>query len=242
MTLTARSPVPAPRLTAGPHLTIAVSTPVAKCDGCPIVQLCAEMALKEKPYGVIRAGISLGSTALRKWQRQALQLIADGYEARSVVESLNPALRITDPPTPASAPKGTREIGWGSSTPAWGGRRSTRLGCSLSIPWRSLSSMRKAWSDERRSRHTSQQRRRRQPRQPQTSSYIVQLRARKHVDRAMASAISDSFARELHCRGIGGATSLNFFKIGSSGSPCASRFFLPRSSWPGVSPPPPPRT
>ena len=86
---------------------------LAKCEGCPIVQLCAEMALKEKPYGVIRAGISLGSTALRKWQRQALQLISDGYEARSVVESLNPALRITAPPTPASAPKGPREIGGG---------------------------------------------------------------------------------------------------------------------------------
>lgn len=87
---------------------------IAKCENCPIIELCAEMALKEKPYGVIRAGISLGSTSLRKWQRQALQLISDGYEARSVIESLNPALRITDPPTPASAPEGTREIGGGA--------------------------------------------------------------------------------------------------------------------------------
>lgn len=102
-----------PTANGRPSLTDRSIDAVAKCDGCPIVQLCAEMALKEKPYGVIRAGISLGSTALRKWQRQALQLIADGYEARSVIESLNPALRITDPPTPASAPKGPREIGGG---------------------------------------------------------------------------------------------------------------------------------
>lgn len=97
-----------------PSLTDRSIDALTKCEGCPIVQLCAEMALKEKPYGVIRAGISLGSTALRKWQRQALQLISDGYEARSVIESLNPALRITDPPTPASAPKGSREIGGGA--------------------------------------------------------------------------------------------------------------------------------
>lgn len=103
-----------PTANGRPSLTDRSIDALTKCEGCPIVQLCAEMALKEKPYGVIRAGISLGSTALRKWQRQALQLISDGYEARSVIESLNPALRITDPPTPASAPKGPREIGGGA--------------------------------------------------------------------------------------------------------------------------------
>jgi len=87
---------------------------IAKCDGCPIVQLCAEMALKEKPYGVIRAGISLGSTALIKWQKRALQLIADGYEARSVIQSLNPALQPIGAPSPASAAVGARDIGGGA--------------------------------------------------------------------------------------------------------------------------------
>nr|DAX64388.1 MAG TPA: hypothetical protein [Caudoviricetes sp.] len=67
---------------------------------------------------------------------------------------------------------------------------------------RSLSSMRKAWSNQRRSRHTSQQRRRRQPRQPQTSSYIVQLRTRKHVDRAMALTIPDSSRASFAVAGL----------------------------------------
>lgn len=84
---------------------------IDKCEGCPIIQLCAEMALKEKPYGVIRAGISLGSTALRKWQKQALQLIADGYEARAVIESLNPALQPIETPSPASRAVGPHAVG-----------------------------------------------------------------------------------------------------------------------------------
>lgn len=86
---------------------------LTKCEGCPIVQLCAEMALKEKPYGVIRAGISLGSTALRKWQKQALQLIADGYEARTVIESLNPALQPVGASSPASGAVGLHVVGGG---------------------------------------------------------------------------------------------------------------------------------
>ena len=86
---------------------------IDKCEGCPIVRLCAEMALKEKPYGVIRAGISLGSTALIKWQKSALQLIADGYEARTVIESLNPALQPVGAPSPASGGIGPHEIGGG---------------------------------------------------------------------------------------------------------------------------------
>lgn len=84
---------------------------IDKCEGCPIIQLCAEMALKEKPYGVIRAGISLGSTALRKWQKQALQLIADGYEARTVIESLNPALQPIGASSPASRAVGPHVVG-----------------------------------------------------------------------------------------------------------------------------------
>ncbi|WP_231892319.1 hypothetical protein, partial [Corynebacterium sp. EPI-003-04-2554_SCH2473622] len=60
---------------------------------------------------VIRAGISLGSTALRKWQKQALQLIADGYEARTVIESLNPALQPIGASSPASRAVGPHVVG-----------------------------------------------------------------------------------------------------------------------------------
>lgn len=86
---------------------------IDKCEGCPIIQLCAEMAIKERSYGVIRAGISLGSTALRKWQKQSLQLIADGYEARAVIESLNPALQPIGASSPASRAVGTHAVGGG---------------------------------------------------------------------------------------------------------------------------------
>lgn len=96
-----------------PSSTDRAADAIDKCEGCPIIELCAEMALKEKPYGVIRAGISLGSTALRKWQKQALQLIADGYEARSVIESLNPALQPIGASSPASRAVGLHVVGGG---------------------------------------------------------------------------------------------------------------------------------
>lgn len=86
---------------------------IDKCEGCPIIELCAEMALKEKPYGVIRAGISLGSTALIKWQKTALQLIADGYEARTVIQALNPALQPIGAPSPANGGMVPQNIGGG---------------------------------------------------------------------------------------------------------------------------------
>lgn len=105
--------ISSPTANGKPSLTDRAADAIAKCEGCPIIELCAEMALKEKPYGVIRAGISLGSTALRKWQRQALQLIADGYEARSVIESLNPALQPIGASSPASGAVGLHVVGGG---------------------------------------------------------------------------------------------------------------------------------
>lgn len=102
-----------PTANGKPSLTDRAADAIDKCDGCPIIELCAEMALKEKPYGVIRAGISLGSTALRKWQKQALQLISDGYEARSVIESLNPALQPIGASSPASGAVGLHVVGGG---------------------------------------------------------------------------------------------------------------------------------
>ena len=96
-----------------PSPTDRAADAIDKCEGCPIIELCAEMALKEKPYGVIRAGISLGSTALIKWQKTALQLIADGYEARTVIESLNPALQTLGASSPASGAVGPHVVGGG---------------------------------------------------------------------------------------------------------------------------------
>lgn len=96
-----------------PSLTDRSIDALTKCEGCPIVQLCAEMAINERSYGVIRAGISLGSTALRKWQKQALQLISDGYEARTVIESLNPALQPIGASSPASGAVGSHVVGGG---------------------------------------------------------------------------------------------------------------------------------
>lgn len=102
-----------PTANGRPSPTDRAADAIDKCEGCPIIELCAEMAIKEKSYGVIRAGISLGRPALRKWQKHALQLIADGYEARSVIESLNPALQPVGASSPASGAVGLHVVGGG---------------------------------------------------------------------------------------------------------------------------------
>lgn len=65
----------------------------AMCGPCPLLAVCAEDALVDKPTGVIRAGVPVTSARPVAWQVRAWEAVADGRDlAAALAEHAPPAL------------------------------------------------------------------------------------------------------------------------------------------------------